>query len=137
MTDSRPQPLAFTPVDCRARHDGWTPERQQRFIAALCTLGRVGAAARAIGMSPKSAYALRRRAGADSEFGRAWDAALSRNHHATLEQVLPLALDGELVPIFYGGRQVGQYRRYDTRLALTVLRAHAIRGTRPGEAYDG
>lgn len=137
MPDSLlPQPLSFTPVPGRARHDGWTPERQRRLIAALCAAGTVGAAARLVGMSAKSAYALRRRAGEDSEFARAWDAALDRNYHDVLEQALPRAIDGEVVPVFYGGRQVGQYRRYDTRLALAVLRAHAARGGRPGAAGE-
>lgn len=137
MTESfLPQPLPFTPVTGRARHDGWTPERQRRFIAALCSAGSVSGAVRLVGMSAKSAYALRRRAGENSEFARAWDAALTRNYSDILEQALPLAIEGELVPIFYGGRQVGEYRRHDIRLTLALLRAHAARGIRSGGAED-
>lgn len=138
MSDSPlPQPLPFTPVPGRARHDGWTPERQRRLIAALHAAGTVSGAARLVGMSAKSAYALRRRAGEGSEFARAWNAALARNCYDMLERALPLAIQGEVVPVFYGGRQVGQYRRHDTRLVLAVLRAHAARGERPGREGEG
>lgn len=131
MTESYPsQPLSFTPVPGRARHDGWTPERQRRFVAAIGDVGSVSTAARLVGMSAKSAYALRRRAGDNSDFARAWDTALDRNYYATVAQILPFAIKGELVPVFYGGRQVGQYRRHDTRLALAILRAHAARTAR-------
>ena len=135
MSDSPELDLpAFTPVPSRARHDGWTPERQRRFIAALAAAGTVAAAARHVGMSPKSAYALRRRAGEDTGFVQAWDAALARNHYELLEQALPLAIHGEVVPVFYGGRQVGQYPRHDTRLALAVLQSQARRGCAPGRS---
>lgn len=42
---------AFTPVPMtRSRHDGWTPERQRGFIAALAQSGIVARAARSVGM---------------------------------------------------------------------------------------
>jgi hypothetical protein len=133
MSDSsEPDPLAFPPVPGRARHDGWTPERQRCFVAALAAGGTISAAARAVGMSAKSAYALRRRAGEASGFAQAWDIALARARYALLEQALPLAINGEVVPVFYGGRQIGQYRRYDTRLALAILQSQARRGGVPG-----
>lgn len=59
----------------RIRRDGWTPERQLRFLAALAETGSVSAAATAAGMSRESAYRLRsRRHG--SLFAAAWDCAL-------------------------------------------------------------
>ena len=63
----------FLPVPLRARADGWTPERQARFIGLLAETGSVVEAARAVGMSRESAWRLRRRAGAAS-FAHAWDA---------------------------------------------------------------
>lgn len=131
MTDS-PAP-DFAPVPTRARHDGWSPERQRLFVVALTRLGAVEAAARLVGMSPRSAYSLRKRAGEDSEFARAWNAALSRSYHDAVDALLPLALHGERVPVFYGGRQVSEYRRYDASAALAILRAHARRSGRIGE----
>ena len=44
--------LDFTPVPRKAqRADGWTPERQRAFIAALSTTGSKRQAAQAIGMA--------------------------------------------------------------------------------------
>ena len=57
---------AFTPVPRKCqRHDGWTPERQRAFIERLADYGSVRAAANAVGMTPESAYQLRRQPGAE------------------------------------------------------------------------
>ena len=69
---------AFTPVPrISPRHTGWTPERQLGFIEALADLGSVRAAANAVGMTPESAYMLRRHDQATG-FRKAWEAALDR-----------------------------------------------------------
>lgn len=62
----------FLPVPLRARADGWTPERQAKFVGLLAETGSVADAARRVGMSRESAHRLRRRAGAES-FAHAWD----------------------------------------------------------------
>ena len=68
---------AFAPVPrLRDRHDGWTPDRQHRFIDALADLGSVRAAAHAVNMTPEGAYLLRRHPDA-TEFRAAWEAALA------------------------------------------------------------
>ncbi len=128
-------PLAFTPVpSASARHDGWTPERQRGYIDALATLGVVSAAARAVGMSRKSAYALLKRAGAESGFARAWAAAVEEGGARALDLAIGRALHGTAKPVFYRGRQVGEVRRYNDALLLAALRATARRegGTPPG-----
>ncbi len=59
----------------RPRVDGWTADRQRRFIATLANTGSVAEAARAAGINARSAYRLR----ADprgAAFARAWEAAL-------------------------------------------------------------
>ena len=76
LTPTRLPVPDFTPVPRRYRYDGWTPERQRAFIAALAETGSVKAACRRINMSPEGAYYLRRQNAADS-FRAAWDAALS------------------------------------------------------------
>jgi len=58
--------LAFDPVPLRGRRDGWTIERQRRYVRALAATGHAGRAAALAGMSPQSACALRRRPGAGS-----------------------------------------------------------------------
>jgi hypothetical protein len=69
------QGLDFTPAPTRKRNAGWTAERQRRFIEHLSLTGSVGESAALVGVSSRSAYRLRNRAGAES-FARAWDAAL-------------------------------------------------------------
>ena len=58
------------------RRDGWTPERQLRFLDALASTRNIARAAAAAGMSRESAYRLRyRREGA--LFGLLWDRILA------------------------------------------------------------
>jgi hypothetical protein len=53
----------------------WTTVKVRVFLGALADLGRVGEAARAVGMSRQSAYRLRERLGEGALFARAWDRA--------------------------------------------------------------
>jgi hypothetical protein len=80
-----PPPIPYDPADYRwvpvrriPRSDGWTDEKQRRFIETLADTGLVNVAAKAVGMSRESAYRLRRSAHG-AAFARAWDAA---RHHA-------------------------------------------------------
>ena len=60
----------------KSRHDGWTPERQLRFLDALARTRSVTRAAAAAGISRESAYRLRdRREGA--LFAALWDRAFA------------------------------------------------------------
>lgn len=87
-------PIAFTPVPMlRRRANGWTPERQQRFIYALQVMGAVGPAARAVGMGRASAYRLRDRAGAES-FAEAWDIAFETGQDRQFHAAIDLAING-------------------------------------------
>ena len=79
----------FEPVPRKYRHDGWTPERQKAFIAALAESGNVTAACEHVGMTTEGAYYLRRQPGAES-FRRAWEAALDGGE-APLDQLPPPA----------------------------------------------
>ena len=73
--------LHFTPVPVRGRHDGWTRRRQRLFILRLACGDGPAEAARVVGCSRQSAYALRRRHDAKA-FAAAWDAAQDFAHHA-------------------------------------------------------
>jgi len=53
----------------------WTTVKAHVFLGALADLGRVGEAARMVGMSRQSAYRLRERLGEGTLFARAWDQA--------------------------------------------------------------
>lgn len=116
--------LAFDPVPSASRRrDGWTPERQRAFIDTLARIGVVAAAARSVGMSPKSAYGLLKRAGPDSGFARAFEAAVAEGRVRAIDTAVTRSLEGVATPIFYRGRQVGERRRYNDRLLIAALRA--------------
>ena len=53
--------LKFTPAPSRARHDGWSAEDQRQFIARLARAYAVDEAAKSLGHTRQSVYALRRR----------------------------------------------------------------------------
>lgn len=114
-------PFPFTPAPSRrARHDGWTPLRQVQFIEALAVMANVEAACRAVGLSPSSAYALRKKPGAES-FAAAWDDALFAGRQRAFEIAYERATKGYQVPRFYKGQFVGMSHRFDHRLALRAL----------------
>jgi hypothetical protein len=125
MSDSpSDDPLNFAPVPSASRrHDGWTAERQRAFIAALAEIGMVSAAARAVGMSRKSAYALLERAGPESGLARAWAAARDEGRDNANDTAIGRAIYGVEVPYFYRGIQRGTRRVYNDRLLIAALRA--------------
>ncbi len=90
---------SFTPVPRRYRHDGWTPERQKAFIAALAETGCVDRAARRVNIAQTNCYELRRAPGAEG-FRRAWDAALDFAVPKLKDVAFQRAIEGELVPVF-------------------------------------
>ncbi len=107
-------------VPLRGRADGWTPDRQRAFLENLAACGSVSAAARSVGMSRESAYALRRRAGARG-FAQAWDAARVLAAEHLVEVAWDRALNGTIRPIWYHGEQVGEVRHHDSRLLLGLI----------------
>lgn len=113
--------IPFKPVPVKARHDGWTPERQQQFIEALAASACVEEAARTVGLSASSAYRLRAKFDAQS-FRLAWDAALDYGIRRLSDAAIARAIHGEAIPHYYKGELVGEHRRYDNRLAQFLLR---------------
>jgi hypothetical protein len=118
---SDPDPPNFAPAERRFRHDGWTPHRQRDFIAALAQTGCVTDAAVAVGMSARSAYALRSVPLATS-FRAAWDIALDYAIHRLADAALSRAINGVARPVFFNGEQVGEQRFFDERLTMFLLR---------------
>ena len=114
--------LAFTPVPVRARHDGWTAERQRAFIARLALCGCISASARAVGKTKKAAYDLRDHAGGES-FAAAWDKALGWGRDTVTDLAIERAILGEIRPVFYRGRRCGEQLRHDNRLLFAALKA--------------
>lgn len=125
--------VPFDPVPVKARHDGWTAERQRGFIDRLVVTGSVAKSARAVGMTPQSGRNLRKRKGAAS-FSRAWDRALENGRSYQIDVGLARSLVGERIPIVRNGRCIGEKIRYDNRLAMSVLNALDRRAERHRKA---
>ena len=122
--DDSPDDFAFDPVpSASTRHDGWTPERQRGFIHALSQIGMVAAAARHVGMSRKSAYALLARAGPESGFARAWREAQALGRRTAYDTAIERAISGIEQPVYYRGVRCGTRRIYHNGLLLAALRA--------------
>lgn len=115
---------AFQTVPTKTRADGWTPEKQYRFIEKLAHSGSVTLAAKAAGMTRESAYRLRRRRDAQS-FAAAWEAALAHATQMLTDIAFERAVHGVATPIFHDGEQVGERRYYSDRLLIFLLKAHA------------
>ena len=117
-------PPVFTPVPVRARKDGWTAERQGRFIDLLAAGCGPSEAAVAVGMTKQSAFALRGRAGAES-FAAAWDEAIAFAQGQRFAARRPgdyeRGVQGVLVPRFYRGRLVSLERRVSSSSLVRLL----------------
>lgn len=123
--DTAPALPAFTPVPRQCnRHDGWTADRQRRFISALADTGSVEAACRAVGKSSVGAYHLRRHPEA-AEFRAAWDAALDHGVRRLEDLAMDRALNGVEVPVYSYGKLVGSRTVYNDRLLMFLLRNRA------------
>lgn len=119
-----PTEFEWRPVPRRPRRDGWTHEVQQRFIEALARTGVVERACEAVNMSVTSAYNLRNAPGGE-RFAQAWHDVLARAAHRMLDIAFEHAIEGEEVPVFdRDGIRIGAKRRYNTRMAMFMLRAY-------------
>ncbi len=109
-----------TPFAARAtRSDGWTPDRQRRFLEAIAEGHTVGDACALVGLSPASAYALRRRA-VGASFRLGWDAASLLARDRIADTLLARAIDGQ-TETYTRGDTVFTRHRYDNRLAAAML----------------
>ena len=120
----------FTPVPmARARHDGWTPQRQRMFIAALSATGTVNSAARSVGMTRMAAYNLRKREGAES-FGQAWDLAIDSGRARVFDYAMDRALNGVTTLRLRLGGTIDISHGPDKALITTMLKS-PLPGSRP------
>jgi hypothetical protein len=125
--------IPFEPVPVGPRHDGWTADKQIRFIEALVETACVEEACRRVGMSDSAAYRLRQRP-CGRAFRDAWDAALDCGMHRLEPAALSRAINGVARPIFHKGEQVGEWRHFDERLSMFLLRSR--RPARYGKWID-
>jgi len=116
-----PLDIVFTPVPrLRQRRTGWTEDRQRGFIAALTRCGSVWAAARHVGMTPRSAWRLCDAPGAE-EFVRAWDEALDIGMARMCSDSLERAIAGNFVPVYRRGKLVRVEHRRNDALAIALM----------------
>jgi hypothetical protein len=121
-----PADYRWVPVRRRPRLDGWTEEKQRRFIETLADTGLVSAAAKAVGMSRESAHRLRRSAHG-AAFARAWDVA--RHHAAGLIEdiVFERAMLGVEHEVYNDAGEVTATRLVHDNRLLTWLLSHLNR----------
>ena len=129
LVDEPPPPTDYDPADYRwvpvrrvPRFDGWSEEKQRRFIQVLADTGLVAHAAKAVGMSRESAYVLRRSAHG-AAFAAAWDTA--REHAAGLIEdiVFERAILGVEHAVYNDmGEVTGTRLVHDNRLLQYLLR---------------
>ncbi len=113
------------PASLRPRRDGWTPQRQARFLAALAANHSLTSAAAAAGISVRSAYRLRHhRAGVD--FAARWDAALVRPVPLSRPTAFNRLFDGES-GVFDDGVTRFSFQRPCSTRTLTRLLDRATR----------
>lgn len=114
----------WIPVKRKPRVDGWSAEKQRLFIATLADTGSVTLAAKSVGMSVKSAYALRRAPDAEG-FDRAWRSAIRQAMSRLIDVCMERALEGTEEPVHdRDGQVVGHRIRHHDRMAMFLLRAH-------------
>ncbi len=114
-----PEPPDFLPAPARKHIAGWTAERQRTFIEHLSLTGSVGESAALAGVSSRSAYRLRNRAGAES-FARAWDSALQLSATRLAAIAFDRALHGR-AERFYKDGELAMERRMPSGYLLTWL----------------
>ncbi len=145
-----PAEYRWVPVRRRARYDGWTEEKQRRFIEVLADTGQVRLAARDVGMTRENAYRLRRAPHA-AAFARAWDAARAQAGSLIEDVAFERALEGIEHNVYdEHGAVVCTKRVFNDRLLMFLLRnlkperyaRHALatlaaRSAPPGETIEG
>lgn len=118
-----PDDYRWVPVRRRPRYDGWTDEKQRRFIQVLADTGIVTAAAKAVGMSRESANRLRR-SPHGAAFARAWDAARQYAGSALEDIAFERAIEGVEQNVFDEyGNVICTKRVYNDRLLTFLLGA--------------
>lgn len=102
------------------RNDGWTSDRRRAFIAALGEGHTVEAACGFVGLSPASAYALRRRPGG-AAFALGWHGACLLARDTLADRLYSRALDGVTDTLTRESGETVTRHRHDNRLAMAML----------------
>ncbi len=120
-----PADYRWVPVRRRPRTDGWTEEKQRRFIEALADTGLVSHAAKAVGMSRESANRLRR-SPHGAAFARAWDAARLHAGSALEDIAFERAIEGQERNVYNEYGEIICTKRVVNDRMLTFLLSHLM-----------
>ncbi|MBL0922946.1 MAG: hypothetical protein IBJ12_00570 [Sphingomonadaceae bacterium] len=115
-----PEDYRWVPVRRRPRYDGWTDEKQRRFIEVLADTGSVTQASKAVGMSRESARQLRR-APHGAAFDRAWDAARFHAGRGLEDIAFDRAIEGVEHHVFDENGEIVCTKRVVSDRLLTFL----------------
>lgn len=115
-----PDALTFAPTTLSTRHDGWNADRQRAFIAALADSGCITLACRAVGVSPQSAYRLRRHP-KGKQFAHAWDTALHCASARLVSIAYERAIEGTRKQYWRDGKLVGETVNPSDALLMFLL----------------
>jgi hypothetical protein len=120
---SAAEPKAAGPIPrpTVARGDRWTKPKMAEFLRQLAATHSVTAAAKAVGMSRRSAYKLRARL-KGQPFDIAWEAAFRHGYDELAHAALELALEGEEVPHYYQGELKATHRKRNSQLMIQLLK---------------
>lgn len=117
-----PAEYRWVPVRRQPRYDGWTEDKQRRFIEALADTGIVGLAAKAVGMTREGAYRLRR-SEHGAGFAKAWDVARAQAGALIEDIAFERAIEGVEHNIYdENGEVVCTKRVFNDRLLMFLLR---------------
>jgi hypothetical protein len=107
----------------RRRSDGWTAERQRRFIEALAETGCVSEACAEVGITARSAYRLRQHPQAEA-FRKAWDHAQSLAATRLTAIAWERAIHGASERLYKDGELIAERRKPSDRLLMWLLTHH-------------
>lgn len=110
--------VPFAPQASRKVVGGWNAARQRLFIETLAETGSVHLAAKAAGLSARSAYALRVRS---APFAAAWDKAQQLAVGRLSALAFDRAIHGRIEQIYRDGDLVGEKRVPSDRLLMWLL----------------
>lgn len=111
-------PPAEGPEALRYRHDGFTPEKQRAFLAALEQTGCVDDACRMARVSDTTAYRTREKL---PGFAQAWNAALARAAMPVRALAWERATKGAEIKLIRGGKHVeSRFKPSDSILRLLM-----------------
>ncbi|WP_366926553.1 DUF3597 domain-containing protein [Sphingomonas sp. LM7] len=110
----------FSPPPGTTRYDGWTPEKQRRFLEALSEGHNVTRACAIVGMSTQSAYAMRN-APRGQSFALGWQAAVLKARDTLADDLMDRAFNGVRDTITRDDGSIVTRHRHDNRHAMAML----------------